>query len=161
MDFIKENWPIISLIFLIAGVTWKSRGWVSSIENDIGDLKKSVRKIEGFLKSLFPSTTSTNSPINLTDLGKKVSQEIQASEWAKQTAPGLIVQVEGKSHYDIQEYCFEHVKRESVLTEEMDERVRSSAYNNGIEKWQVLRVLAIELRDTFFEQLKMDKNADY
>ena len=83
MDFIKENWQAISFIVLIATVVWKVKGWTSSVDGRIENLEKAVKKIENLLKSLFPSTTLTNSPINLTDLGKDISQELDVPQWAK------------------------------------------------------------------------------
>ena len=138
---------------------------IESFEKFAKDVREELREIRDDVKKIFErlpaQATASESPVPLTDLGKKISKEIEAPKWVEQVISSLVPQVNGKGHYDIQEFCFEYVKGESVLTEKMDKRVKSSAYDNGIEKWQVLRVLAIELRDALFEQLKMDKNVDY
>ncbi len=154
---------IITLFLRSRETTFKTGEWKGQVDTDRDNFKEFMAEVRKKLDEIFerlpPKTATSESPIKLTSLGKKVSQEIQASGWAKQAASSLISQVENKSHYDIQEFCLEHVKGESVLTEEMDKMVKSSAYNNGIEKGQVLRVLAVELRDAIFEQLNMDKDA--
>ena len=138
---------------------------VKTLEDLIGEVREELGKIREDINQIFrafpPDTVKRTSPIQLTDLGKKVSEETQASPWAKQTAPALTAQNRNKGHYDIQEFCLDYVKKESVLSNEMDRRVKSSAYKNGIDKEQVLRVLAVELRNAIFEQLNMDKDANY
>ena len=164
MGFVKENWQTISLGILVVTVTWSVRGWTSSIDGRIENLEKAVKEIKDFLKSIFPSTTLTNSPINLTDLGKDVSQELNASSWARSVALSLVneevPELKAFSHYEIQKYCFDIVEERAGLTE-MGKQVEKSAYKKGLKKQQVLDVLAIELRDSIFERLNMDKNANY
>ena len=138
---------------------------IESFEKFAKDIREELKEIRDDVKKIFErlpaKATASLSPVRLTDLGKKVSKEIKASNWVEKVIHLAIPQVKGKDHYDIQEFCFEYVEQESVLTEKMNERVKFSAYDNGIEKRQVLRVLAIELRDALFEQLKMDKDVDY
>ena len=156
---------------------WRARGWVSSIgqrvgsleqrvgslDQRIGSLEKSVNEIKDFLKKLFPSTTSMSSPINLTSLGKEISEELNASRWAKSVATSLVhtekQKFENSSHYEIQKYCFDNVEERAALTV-MGKEVEKSAYKRGLKKQSVLDVLAVELRDALFEQLKMDKDVD-
>lgn len=164
MDFVKENWQIISLVILVITVTWRVRGWTSSVDGRIENLEKAVKEVKNLLKSLFPSTTLTDSPINLTDLGKDISQELNASRWARSVALSLVheevPELKAFSHYEIQKYCFDIVEERAGLTE-MGKQVEKSAYKKGLKKQQVLDVLAVELRDAIFEQLNMDKNANY
>ncbi len=131
---------------------------MDEVREDIRDIKNNILDI---FKRLPAKAISSESPMTLTDLGEKISKEIQASAWAKQTAPSLAIQNRGKGHYDIQEFCLIYVEEKSNLSEEMDRKVKASAYNNGIEKEQVLKVLAVELRNVIFEELNMDKDANY
>jgi len=125
--------------------------WLGSMQTNISTLKGAIDEIRTDIKKIFErlpaSTVAGDSPLQLTDLGKKVSEEIQASDWAKKVAPAVLVRVANKHPYEVQEFCLEYVNGEDVLSEEMQQKVKTSAYGNGIAKEQVLRVLAVELRD--------------
>ena len=131
---------------------WK--GKVDSDRTDFRDFMKEVRKdIKEILSSLSSTVTEKSSPLKLTELGQSISDRLKASEWAKQTAPNVIDDVTGKHPYEIQNFCLDYVRRDIRLTPNMDEEVKSCAYDNGITKRQVLEVLAIELRDELIEAL--------
>ena len=160
--FIENNPTVIVGIFVaVAGIFY----WAGSIHKSVHALEGFMEEIRNDIKKIFErlpsSTTGGHSPIQLTDLGKKVSEEIQASIWAEQSAPTLAAQNRGKGHYDIQEFCLKYVQGKSALSDEMDRRVKSSAYNNGIDKEQVLRVLAVELRNALLELLNMNEDVNY
>ena len=97
-------------------------------------------------------------------MGEEISQELNASKWAKSVAISVVQrenrELKSRSHYGIQKYCFEIVEEKAGLTE-MEKKVEESAYKRGLKKQNVLDVLAVELRDALFEQLKMDKDANY
>ena len=164
MEWINNNWPVVCLIVLVIGITWRGRGWVSSLDKRFEGLEKSVNEIKDFLQSFFGSTLSIKSPIKLNSLGEEISQELNASKWAKSVAISLILregdEFKNRSHYEIQKYCFDTVEEKARLTE-MEKRVEDSAYKRGLKKQNVLDVLAVELRDALFEQLKMEKDVDY
>lgn len=135
---------IIALFFRIG--VWKG-GVDSDRETFKGFMNEIRNDIKQILKRLPPDTVRGDSPLQLTDLGKKVAKEIQASDWVKKVALTITSEDAGKHPYEVQEFCLEYVKREKVLSEDMQEKVKTSAFENGIQKEQVLRVLAVELRD--------------
>ena len=153
---LTENNP--SIVFLAVSACVGIGIWVGRVNSDRDTFKKFIdrmgEKIEEILQKLPSSTVAGKSPLHLTGLGEKVSEEIQASEWAKQIAPALLVRIANKHPYEVQEFCLEYVKGEDVLPEDMQEKVKTSAYQNGIEKEQVLRVLAVELRDQLLPEEK-------
>lgn len=126
---------ILSIVVMILLITtrtttpiFKLGEWKGKVDADRDNFKEFIAEVRKKLDEIFerlpPKTATSESPIKLTSLGEKVSQETQASGWAKQTASSFVAQVKGKSHYDIQEFCLEYVEGESVLTEEMDKRVK-------------------------------------
>lgn len=146
--FIENNPAIVFLVFsAITGIAY----WAGSTHRSVRTLERFMDEIRTDIKKIFeklpPSTVAGDSPLQLTDLGKKVSEEIQASEWAKKIASAIALEVAGRHPYEVQEFCLEYVKKENILTEDMQNRVKTSAFENGIKKEQVLRVLAIRLRD--------------
>ncbi len=164
MDFVNQNWPIISLVILVAGVAWRARGWVSSVDTKIENVEKGIKEISDFLGTVFRSTIVPNSPISLTDLGLEISKTLNASQWAKSEAIKLVreenLRSKKPSHYIIERHCFDIIEGRVEATP-MQESVEKCAYKKGLKKQQVLDVLAVELRDALFEQLGMDKDANY
>lgn len=151
-----ENNPtvIVAAVAAIAGIFY----WAGSVRTDVNTLKKAIEEIRTDIKEILSKlspnpTTGSSSPLELTDLGKDISEEIQALQWAKETAPALVNEVADKHPYEIQTFCLGYV-RGNVLSENMQEKVKTSAYKRGLDKEQVLRVLAVELRDCLLSEDK-------
>ena len=109
--------------------------------------------IKGILKGLSPSVIASGSPLRLTELGKKVSDSINAAALADKLAETLRTEIVGKLPYEIQEMASTHVK-EWTPPDDVDRRIKSAAYENGLKKSQILDVIAIELRDKLLQEEK-------
>ena len=157
------------LVYLAAGGILVTIGiWVGSMNTFKGtvgetltEIKESISKIEDRIVDIFekigPSTTGTNSPISLTDLGRTVSGELDAADWAKVKSTELLPQLRGKSPYEIQDFCFEYVKHGQFdPSPDLYQRAQNSAYQHGLTIDQVFRVFAIELRDIILGKLELD-----
>lgn len=119
---------------------WDISGDITLLKADVSILK-TQQKI-----------TQTNSPISLTELGQKVSEEIDAREFAKEEAKRLIDQIPSKSPYTVQEFAFDYIKK----LEPQDElllKLENSAFNNGITLPMVKEALAVELRDALLKMI--------
>lgn len=152
-DFISNNpSAVIALGFALVGVGI----WLGSMQTNISALKEAVKEIKDDIKKIFdrlPSKVADDqSPLQLNDLGKRISIELEASEWARTTALSLYEDQKGKQPYEIQEFCQDFV-RKIALTEQLQNKVYNSAYQHGISKGDVLEVMAIELRDELLRQL--------
>lgn len=146
---------VIGLVFAIGkwvgGVNEHKRG----IEQGFADQRKALsdfmseirNDIKNILSRLPPATVAGGSPLRLTELGQAVSDALDVSAWAERTAPTLSARTQGKQPHEIQDLCFAYIVEEFQPDEDMDTKINASAYENGIEREQVLRVLAIELRD--------------
>ena len=159
--FIENNPTIVFLaLSAIVGIAY----WAGSIHARVGtfgrfmqEVRDDIKEIRKDIRELFkwiPSAAvDKSSPLQLTELGKTISAELKASDWVKQTVPALLVRVEGKDPYEIQEFCLEYVTEEFIPSEDMDREVRTCAYENGLTKRQVLEVLAVELRDELLKSV--------
>lgn len=129
---------------------------IETLEKFMDEVRSDVKKIQENITKIFErlpvKTVSGDSPLQLTDLGIKISEKIKASEWAKQTASKLIPLVKNKDPYEVQELCLNAVKEGNYISKDMDAELRSCAYDNGIHKEEVLKVLAVELRDELLNQ---------
>ena len=87
--------------------------------------------------------------IGITDFGQDISEQLDARSWARRTAAELRDKVEGKQDFEVQEFCFDYVGTQ--LKPDQGRQVGRIAYEHGIDREQVLKVLAIELRDALLE----------
>lgn len=164
------NFPTVASIIAIVTVVFAVGLWVGNLESDRTAFKKFMQEISGdigkirsditeIFKRLPPKAVAGSSPLQLTDLGKAISDELAAIKWAEQITPHLLKEVLGKHPYEIQEFCLEYVKNPTILTtpEDLNKKVQNCAYKHGITKNEVLRVLAVELRDEMLRQLGLDQ----
>ena len=104
-------------------------------------------KLDQILLRLPRPEVASSSPINLTDFGKSISQDMGAKEIATRLAPNLREQVREMDPYQTQEHCLEFMTMKHQLPPELDSLVNKVAFERGVKREQVLRVIAIELRD--------------
>ena len=88
--------------------------------------------------------TAANSPLHLTEAGRRISRELGGKAWAareaRTLAPGNI------SGYELQGFCFTHVS-EAAFPADLRGKIRDTAQAEEVDESEVLSVLAIELRD--------------
>ncbi len=71
--------------------------------------------------------------------------------WAIRTAPDLEERIDGLEAFEIQRFCFDHTAKPGTFDDRMTRAIQKSAYERGVREEQVVRVLAIELRDKLLE----------
>jgi len=118
---------------------------MNKIDNDFKDIRKDIQKI--FERLPEPGTVVSTSPLKLTSIGQKISEEIEASAWAEATAQELQHQVTDPTPYQIQQFCFDHVESNFAPSDELVAKAQASAYSHGVSLEAVYKVLAVELRD--------------
>lgn len=158
---------VVTMLVAVFVLLFRTGKWVGKTEADHKGLERGLEEhkntlsafmveirddLKRILTRLPPATVAGASPLRLTDLGKVVSQAIGAASRAEGTAPALAKRVHGKQPPEIQELCFTYVTDEFTPDEIMEARISTAAYENGIERGQVLRVLVIELRDRLLDQ---------
>lgn len=136
----------------------KKDKWVGSVDSDrnnfkefIRDIREDIREIRQDIKSIFrgvgTQTVSTKSPLELTDIGRKISVEIGAREWAQEEAGRLFSRVQGMSEYQTQEFCMRYCVYQFRPDQEYLLRLEQSAFTNGLDLRSVREVLGVVLRD--------------
>ena len=141
-------------------------GLKSTVDERIAPAMDELRKemteirdqITGIFMRLGPATVSTASPVQLTDLGKAVSKEIEAESWAREAVPTLADRAgklsEEFEFHELAETYVQEVREGSEVPKELERRVKACAYAKGIELEQVWRVLVVELRDALLSLRK-------
>ena len=165
MDWIR---PIVVVAIPTLGVViWLSKWfgrqgeWMKGIDEFKDDTKHALAEIRTDIKKLLAAqprnVLAGTSPLQLTDLGKEVSECVGASAWAEQVATQLIDQVKGKGAYEVQEFCMQYMRGEYEPTTERDQSFKQCAYDHGIKLEQVLDVCAIALRDRLLHILASEE----
>ena len=150
--------------FLVYSTSKKAEGkWEGSVETRLNKLEEAVKDIKKNIKDILDVLVKRGSPVaggksplTLTSLGKEIAEEVSAREWAQNLAGALIkevVEVIGKHSYEIEEFCFQYMREEPLLSEEINQKIKKAAYEKGITKRDVLDVLALELRDELIARL--------
>ena len=144
---------VVLLIAIVTGLmkfaTWKggvdqqNKEINNTLRDFMAEIRDDIKTILGRLPS--PSVTG-GSPLRLTKLGEEISRTLEISEWANITAEELRDHIADKSAYEIQEFCFNYV-RKFTPDAEQDAKIKDCAFENGIDIQGVLDVLAVELRD--------------
>ena len=117
---------------------------VEAVRDEIREIRDDIRKL---LQGQPSNTVSSDSPLKLTEVGIKVSEVLDAAKLADDLAAELRPRAEGKHAYDIQELAFRFVRDEYGPDAEIESKIKQCAYDNGLNRNEVLDVLAIELRD--------------
>lgn len=146
------------LVIAIGTIIWKIARWVERISSDnekfnefmrntAGDIQNIKTNIAKIFGKLSPASIAEGSPLQLTELGERISQTLGAREWARDTALTLDEKIKELSPYDIQEFCFDYAKNVLVPSNQLESKIKMCAYENAIERDAVLDVLAVELRN--------------
>ena len=132
---------------------WK---WVGAVNEDRKTLKEQMQGVAADFKKLtrevylgLPAgTAGSASPRCLTEVGKKVSDALDAPAIAAELAAagGLEAKAAGLSRYGIQEMAYDAVY-DYEPPADLDARIEDVAFDHGLRRREVMVVLAIELRD--------------
>ncbi len=134
---------LVSLIFFVGKWVGGMNEFKSATAAHLKEIREDIKKL---LDRLPPAAVSGGSPLRLTELGQSISDELGAVAWADRVAPAVLPEVEGKAPYELQEFCVNYTAG-CDFDAEQDAKINSCAYENGIDREQVLQVLAIVLRD--------------
>ena len=116
---------------------------MSAVERLLQEIREDIKKLLRWTET----AAAGGSPLQLTDLGRRISDTLDAPAWAREHAQTLRPRVEGKRPYEVQDACFSYAKDEFEPSEEFHAAIRMCAYELGINHVQVNTVLAITLRD--------------
>ncbi len=129
--------------------------WKGQMNTVVTTLEEAIREFRADIKELFrrlpDRPTSGGSPINLTPLGQSISNTLMANVWAKKQAEVLVSRLKDRHPYEIQEFCRKYVKDEYSPPKELEEKIKTCAYENALTVDQVLDVLVVELRDAILQ----------
>ena len=132
-------WVVVGLVITLVMTIVKISRWtqrvdasIGSVNNRIDSLAKTLQEglaevradIRKILHWQASKTIESESPLRLTETGRKVSDILDIPSVAEKLMPMLRTQTDGKHPYDIQERCFEYVRDEYRPSPEFDARIK-------------------------------------
>ena len=148
-----EYWALgLSVTAIIAAISlaYKFGKWQGQVDNDRNNFKEFMKEVRSDIKEIMSrlpaKPISSSSPIQLTELGKRISKKIGAESWAKNAAQEMIEDTKGMDALKVQEQSFEKA-RNFEPDENLLQDMRDSAFQEGIGLDGVRDVLGVELRD--------------
>ena len=142
-------WALVKWLSKVDHAAREHPGFVKAIKADISEIKVQIANIFGLLNS--PITQA--SPMVLSDFGRQLAEQLNASEWARETAPKVLDSVQAMQPAQVHAFCKQHTKD---MTVDSDLNVFSRAYEHGITDEHMRIVLAIVLRDELLKSLGME-----
>ena len=119
-------------------------------------LKQVEEKITNIPERLLsPAVVETNSPIKLSDFGRKISANLSVDRWAANHALRLVDKASGKQEFEIFEMCVKYVADQFDSDLNLNKNSRKGAYEVGTDVEKVKRVYAVELRDALLAHLDL------
>ena len=133
--------------------------WIGSVNSDRKNFREFMthvrKRIDDIFDRLPNPLTNSSSPLSLTEMGREISVEIDARQWAARNLHDAKKATANKSPYETQQDCFDRAKMENLSGEEK-RKVEDAAFNRGLTVSQILDVLAIELRDMLLSPNQLD-----
>ena len=146
----------VALLSLVGGfiyLLWRVARWTGSVDNKLSSLTENVREIRADIKRLFsalpPLPVAGSSPLRLTEFGEEIAASMNAKEWASGLKPELLPEVEGKEPFEVDEFCRDYVQKR--LPDEWRRKIAECAYEFGIDKDGVEKVLTVVLREELLQ----------
>ena len=159
-SYMWQSPGLVTASLALLGALWYVANWHGKVNSDrkaFNEFMSYMRdKIDQIFDRLPTEATTSLSPVQLTDLGKQVSKDADAKLWVAEHALDARKQTEGMSPYDVQQFCFSYVSMER-FDEVQERKAKDAAFKNGLTISEVLRVVAIELRNELLSEAQISE----
>ena len=150
---------VASAIAILTVVFFTGR-WIEKVNSDRTTLREFIdavgQKLDTILERLPQTTTKPGSPLQLTKLGQDISDELGIKQWAQEKVDSLSDDLHNKQPYEIEEYCYDYVRKNLHRERDQMKLMSQCAYENGIKISQIFEIYALEMRDMFVNALNLE-----
>jgi len=160
-DFIDWSGIITGVVILgligaaIKFGTWKGRvdsdrkffkKFIEEVKDDIKEVQSDIKKI---LTRLGKSPFRIASPIQLTEFGERISDDLEIEKWAQGQVECIPSKVFEMPEFELFDQCIEYVERQfdNSDDESFKRKIREEAYTFGLDTEQMRTVYAVVLRN--------------
>ena len=143
---------LVAVIVSVIVATLRIGEWKGRVDERLGTfarLAKDIRQDMALILARLSPTTNSDSPVQLNEIGRVIAGRIDAERWATEIAPTLAAKIEGLQPFQIDQFCRAYVDAEAydAMSPDWRERVGVAAYESGVDRWAVLDVLYVALRE--------------
>lgn len=128
--------------------------FAKEVRQDIRELRQDVKELRRDVAQIFlrlpPPPVAGDSPLQLTDFGERMADFMKVKSWASDLAPSLRADVAGKRPFEVDDFSRSFVQ--GRLQDDLKESVAACAYEFGVERDAVLKVLQVVLRNELLRQ---------
>lgn len=128
--------------------------FAKEVRQDIRELRQDVKELRQDISQIFlrlpPPPVAGDSPLQLTDFGERMADFMKVKSWASDLAPSLRADVAGKRPFEVDDFSRSFVQ--GRLQDDLKESVAACAYEFGVERDAVLKVLQVVLRNELLRQ---------
>ena len=146
---------LIAILVFVAAEFFTMREWKGEIKEwkkGVDKWKEGVdKKLTEIFQALSSKTVSGASPRSLTPLGKAISEQLGAADWAREEAESIFYLLPNRRPYEVQEFASDYVHGGKFNDIDLVLRMEDCAYNRGINTFEVRDVFAVELRDALLD----------
>ena len=129
--------------------------FAGEVQQDIREVRQDLKEVRQDITQIFlrlpPPPVAGDSPLQLTDFGRKMADFMKVKSWTADVAPALRDEVAGKRPFEVDEFSRSYVQ--GRLQDDMKESVAACAYEFGVERDAVLKVLQVALRNELLRQI--------
>jgi len=149
---------IIGVVAGVLGILFRIGVWVGSVNTRLSSFEAFRDTVYGKLDSIIavlgPSAVTPGSPLKLTELGRSISERLDAETWAYNTTRDLhdrVAEAGFSETFEFHEMAEAFVKKEFEPDAGFLRKMRDCAYEKGISLEQVQNVLIVVLRDALLD----------
>jgi hypothetical protein len=157
---IVVGWPyflgIMGSLILIA---WYTNGRFTALETDTTWIKNILKSMKINLDNKDVGAFAAQSPISLTEVGRKFLNESSIKEYVDSSISSLVQRCEAKktaNPYEVQQHIF-NLFSSIEFPKEVDDKIKKYAFEKGIGSDIIRRVGAIYFRDICLDNFGMSK----
>ena len=157
---LENDWGFWALAFTILGSVAAFFRWQGKVDEKLtglDELKKVVSEIQKTVSEILgrlpPQTFTSQSPLKLTDFGKKISKELNVENWLNEHLINIKQKLKDKEEFEIFEECLIYVIDLEKTDNSFKRIIASTAYNYGIDHDQIRKIYQIELRDRILNSI--------
>ena len=154
------TWIILGVAVAVVVASVRIGMWVGTVNTDRRSFNEFMTELRADIKEILlrtkPTPVAGSSPLRLTDLGEKIAKRLDANKIVERIILEVQDRAKGKSAYEIQELSSKFFLNDYLPEEEEESLIQECAFENGIDREQVLRVLVVVLRDRLLSQAPID-----
>ncbi len=157
---------VLGFIVTIATIIYNKGEWKGTVNATLKELAQKIEALtkrvdkiyEVFFERAFGKTLESHSPLKLNELGREIADKLSLDSLADTHTLFLKAKAANLGPYEIQQLCFRYAQEDLVnelleKSPEQFEAISLMAFNKGIPREDVLKIVGVLLRDRILKMM--------